>query len=205
MIYAIGDSNTYGEELDSQDQAWPTLLAQMLGKPVTNLGRSGSGNTRIVKRAMDAVLNGSATMLILGWADPLRQEVADEHGIFDLRGHDSTLIEHRQDLVKYYVLHSVEQYHYVNWLRQIILIQNLCKQHQVQCIMFISWGAHRSNIRFLHRHQSLAKHIDLTDFVGWPHTSMQLWTSHLPRGPNGHTLQQGHEMTAAKIYEHIIK
>lgn len=208
MIYAIGDSYTHGDELDSQDQAWPALLGQMLDTPITNLGRSACGNTRIVKRAMDVVLNGSASMLILGWTDPLRQEFADNLGIFDLRADRSasnTLSGHRQDLVKYHTVYDVEEYHYVKWLRQLILTQSLCKLHQVRCVMFVSCGAHLSNQKFLHKHQDLARHVDLKDFIGWPDTSMQSWTFHLPKGPNAHTLQQGHELTATRIYEHIKK
>lgn len=206
MIYAIGDSYTYGDELDSQDQAWPALVGRLLDKPVTNLGRSACGNTRIVKRAMDAVLNGSAEQLIIGWTDPLRQEFADDIGIFDLRADRSasnTLTGHRRELVKYHTAYDVEEYYYTKWLRQIILLQSLCKQHQVACTMFISCGAHLSNQQFMPKHMDLVKHIDTSQFIGWPNTSMQSWTFHLPKGPNAHTLQEGHQLTAEKIYEHI--
>jgi hypothetical protein len=206
MIYAIGDSYTYGDELDSQDQAWPAVLGQLLDKPVTNLGKPGCGNTRIVKRAIDAVLNGGAELLVIGWTDVVRQEFADNRGIFDLRGGLSAsnmVTGHRQDLAKYHTAYNVEEYYYTKWLRQVILLQSLCNQHNVKCLMFISCGAHVSNQQFLSKHQNLAKHIDTLSFVGWPTTAMQTWTFHLPRGPDGHTLQEGHQLTAKKIHEHI--
>jgi hypothetical protein len=205
MIYAIGDSYTYGEELDSQDQAWPALLGRLLDKEIVNLGRPACGNTRIVKRAMDAVLNGSAERIVVGWTDPLRQEFADEDGIFDLRPASNTFSGHRLELFKYYVLHQVEEYHYVNWLRQIILLQSLCRQYAVDYTMFVSCGAHESNQRFMANHPDLIRHVDTSSFIGWPDSSMQRWTFHLPRGPNAHTLQEGHVLTAEKIYAHITQ
>jgi hypothetical protein len=57
MIYAIGDSFTYGDELESRDKAWPAVLSELIDKPVVNKGRPATGNTRIVKRAIDAVID----------------------------------------------------------------------------------------------------------------------------------------------------
>jgi hypothetical protein len=205
MIYAVGDSYTYGDELDSQDQAWPAVLAQLLGTPVVNMGRSACGNTRIVKRAMDVILNGSATRLITGWTDPLRQETADQHGTWDLRPNGAVIPgpDHRLELFRYYTCNQVEQYYYAQWLRQVILLQSLCRLHRVDYTMFISCGAHISNQKFMSQHSDLVQHIDTQSFVGWPDSSMQSWTFHLPRGANAHPLQQGHQLTAEKIHAHI--
>jgi hypothetical protein len=45
--------------------------------------------------------------------------------------------------------------------------------------------------------------IDSTYYVGWPTTTMMEWTYKTSQGPNGHFLEQGHEIVADKIYEHI--
>ncbi len=63
MIYAIGDSFTYGDELPSQEYAWPSILAAKLNLQVTNLGRPASGNSRIVKRTIDAVIDKSELII----------------------------------------------------------------------------------------------------------------------------------------------
>ena len=45
ILYTIGDSFTYGQELeDPSTQAWPILLAKQLGYELINEGRPGVGN-----------------------------------------------------------------------------------------------------------------------------------------------------------------
>jgi hypothetical protein len=49
-ILAVGDSYTYGEEVDDH-QTWPAQLERRLGRPVLNGGVSGYGLDQIVLRA----------------------------------------------------------------------------------------------------------------------------------------------------------
>lgn len=208
MIYAIGDSFTYGDELSSQDFAWPMLLANKLSTPVINKGRPATGNKRIVKRAIDAVLDHSE-LIIVGWSDCNRQEFADDIGIYDLwagRNWRAFQIEdptHRINLIKYMTAYDTPEYHYADWLRQVILIQSFCKLHNVACVMFIACGAHNSHKQYHQKFKKLVDAIDQTMFVGDMFTSVSEWTFGTPHGPNGHPLEAGHEIIADKIYEHI--
>ena len=44
MLYTVGDSFTYGQELPNpEQQAWPALLADRLGYRLINDGRPGVG------------------------------------------------------------------------------------------------------------------------------------------------------------------
>ena len=207
MIYAIGDSFTYGDELPSQDQAWPFLLSAKLNLPVINKGRPATGNTRIVKRAVNAVL-GDAKLLILGWSDCLRQEFADDTGIYDIwagrnfRAFQNTT-HYRIDMIKYMTAHDVPEYYYVDWLRKIILIQNFCKVKNVPCVMFISCGANEWHQQFAHKHSKLLDEIDQTQFAHPMSDAVAEWTYGTPQGPGGHPLEDGHKIIADKIYEHI--
>ena len=207
MIYAIGDSFTYGDELPSQDLAWPNLLSQKLNQPVLNKGRPATGNTRMVKRALDAVLD-NATGIVIGWSDCCRTEFADENGIFDLwagrnfrQFQDDVL--HRKDLIKYITAYDAPEYYYTNWLRKIILVQSLCKLNNIPCAMFISCGANEKHQQYYHKYQHYITAIDHSFFVSDMSTSVAEWTWGTPHGPNGHPLEQGHEIIANKIYEHI--
>ena len=207
MIYAIGDSFTYGDELDSQEQAWPAVLSKLLDRPVTNWGKSAAGNTRCVKRAIDAVLD-SAEMIIVGWTDPIRHEFADETGIYDIwAGRNFRAFQkdntHRIDLIKYLTAYDVPEYYYAQWLRQIILVQSLCKLHNLPCVMFIACAANHNHDNFATNWPKLVDAIDQTQFVGGMDTNVQIWTYGLPKGPNNHTLELGHKLIAEKIYEHI--
>jgi lysophospholipase L1-like esterase len=204
MIYAIGDSYTYGQELADQSQSWPALLSHKLNQPVTNLGKNGTGNHWIVKRAIDSVLNGNATLLLIGWTDAFRREFNDEAGTYCIWARNNWASSahhlHRAELARYVITYGNEEYYYVNWLREVILVQNLCKANRVPVIMASSFnGGYRSE--YESKYQDLIQHIDKDRFIGWPNETMSMWTQELPRGPMHHPLAAGHEVIAEKYYE----
>lgn len=208
MIHAIGDSFTYGDELSDQDSAWPAILAKKLDKTIVNLGRSASGNTRMVKRAIDAVLDKSE-MIIVGWSDCNRKEFADDIGIYDIwagRNYQAFQLEdptHRINLIKYMTAYDTPEYYYADWLRQIILVQSICKLHNIPCVMFIACGANSSHQQYHKNFLKLIQGIDQSCFINDMTKSVAEWTWGTPHGPNGHPLEAGHEIIADKIYEHI--
>ena len=206
-LLAIGDSFTYGEELTDREQAWPAVLGKKLNQPVINWGKPATGNYRIVKRAMDAVFAG-ASMIVIGWSDPARQEFADDLGITDLwAGRDYSRIQtcndHRRDLIKYMTAYDVPGYYYAKWLRQIILTQTFCRANQIPCMMFSACNAEDWNRNYMFDHANLIDRVDSSTYVGWPLSGSTEWTFGTPHGPGGHPLEQGHEIIAEKIYEHI--
>jgi lysophospholipase L1-like esterase len=209
MIYAIGDSFTYGDELLNRDSAWPIVLSKKLNHEIVNLGKSASGNKRMVKRAIDAVI-AQAEMIIIGWSDTNRQEFADDIGIYDIwagrdwrTSHQINDSTHRINLIKYLTAYDTPEYYYAEWLRQVILTQNLCKLHNIPCIMFIACGAHENHNEYCLKFNKLVSAIDQTIFVDGMFLSAGDWTRSAPYGPNGHPLEAGHEIIANKIYEHI--
>jgi len=209
MIYAIGDSFTYGEELDSpQEQAWPAVLSRLIDKPITNKGRPATGNTRMVKRAVDAVID-QAEMIIIGWSDCNRQEFADVVGIYDIwagRNYRSFQKDtsHRIDMIKYMTAYDTPEYYYADWLRKIILVQSICKLNNIPCAMFISCSSNQSHEHYHSKFPKLVEQIDQTMFVdNSMFISVAEWCHGLPYGVNRHPLVHGHEKIATKIYEHI--
>jgi hypothetical protein len=208
MIYCIGDSFTYGEELTDREQAWPGLLGKKLNRPVTNWGKPATGNYRIVKRTIDAVFNADAELIIIGWSDPARQEFADDISITDIwAGRDyrrmQTCTDHRVDLIKYMTAYDVPGYYYAKWLREIILLQTFCRANNVPCVMFSACNAEDWNRSYMHTQTDLIKQVDATTYVGWPLSGSTAWTFGTPHGPGGHPLETGHTIIAEKIYEHI--
>jgi hypothetical protein len=208
MIYAIGDSFTYGGELSDRSQAWPTVLQTLLGKEVINWGREGCGNTRIVKRIIDATAE-STDLIIVGWTDPSRLEFADDLGIYNVwpgRRHNWNYDhqKHRRDLIKSMVFNDVPKYYYANWLRQVILIQNLCKSQNVRCLMFIAFYINQLHKQYSGEFQNLLKQINLELFVDYTlNESTSEWTYSTPKMPGAHPGPEGHKLIANKIYEHI--
>jgi hypothetical protein len=208
MIYCIGDSFTYGEELDDcEHDAWPAVLGRLLNIPVTNLGKPATGNYRIVKRTIDAVFD-NASMIVIGWSDPARQEFGDDISITDLwAGRNYARMQscndHRMNLIKYMTAYDVPEYYYAKWLRQIILVQSFCRANNVPCIMFSACNAESWNLHYIKNHEHLAKHVDATQYIDWPNSGSSAWTFGTPHGPGGHFLEEGHRLIAEKIYEHI--
>ena len=207
MIYAIGDSFTYGDELESRDKAWPAVLSKLIDKPVVNKGHPATGNTRMVKRAIDAVID-QAEMIVIGWSDCNRQEFADDIGIYDLwAGRNFRAVQrdnsHRIDRIKYMTAYDNPEYYYADWLRKVILVQSLCKLHNIPCIMFIACGAHESHQRYYKNFQKLVDQIDASMFVDGMFNSVAEWCYGTPYGPNGHPLEAGHKVIANKIHDHI--
>jgi hypothetical protein len=208
MIHAIGDSFTYGDELPSQNFAWPAVLSEKTRQQIFNLGKPATGNKRMVKRAIDAVLENTK-MIVIGWSDCNRQEFADDIGIYDIwagRNYQAFQLQdptHRINLIKYMTAYDTPEYYYADWLRQIILVQSLCKLHKIPCVMFIACGANVSHRRYHQKFPKLVDAVDQSMFVDDMFTSVGEWTYGTLHGPNGHPLQQGHEIIAEKIYEHI--
>jgi len=208
MIYTIGDSFTYGDELADKNLAWPYQLGKKLSVPVINKGRNASGNYRIVKRTIDAVLLEKPSFIVIGWTDPARQEFSDDLGITDIwagkRFRDGQYAnDHRINLMKYMTAYDVPEYYYRQWLRQIILIQNLCQNKNIRCIMFSACNAEQYHIDYQSKNQDLINHIDTRDYIGWFDSGSSVWTYGVPHGPGGHFLEEGHEIVADKIFDHI--
>lgn len=209
MIYCIGDSFTYGEELPNRGHdAWPAVLGRLLDRPVTNLGKPAAGNYRIVKRTMDSVFNGDAELVVIGWSDPARQEFGDELGITDVwagrnYGHMQTCNDHRINLIKYMTAYDIPEYYYAKWLRQIILTQTFCRANNVPCLMFSACNAEDWNRNYMKNHKNLADRVEAQTYVGWPMSGSTEWAFGTPHGPGGHPLEPGHQQIAKQINEHI--
>jgi len=209
MIYAIGDSFTAGAELKSVQDAWPYQLSQLLNKKIINQGKQGTGNTRIVKRTIDAVFN-NASAVIIGWSDPARIELADEDGIYDIwparvnNWHNFDNIKHRSELVKLATLHDSPKFYYANWLRQIILLQTFCRAYDVKCLMFIAYNSNKLHEQYHKEFDNLVTNIDMNLFVNKTMLeSTSEWTYGVDKMPNGHPSVSGHKIISQTLHEYI--
>ena len=200
-LLAVGDSFTYGEELSDLNNAWPYLLGNKLGYTVNNLAKPGSGNTRMLRHAVEQINNYD--LIIIAWSHFARTELADENGFYDIWPGCSVLPHKefsswRSEVINYYSKHHNDQYLYNQYLINIILIQQYLKFNNKKYIMLDTFGnnSYRKN-------NIVVDQIDSTYYIGWPTTTMMEWTHGCPKGPGDHFLEQGHEIVADKIYEHI--
>lgn len=202
-LLTIGDSFTYGEELSDLTQAWPNLLAVELGYTLTNMGMPGTGNTSMVRNIVSYALEYD--LIVIAWSHFARSEFADTQGIYDtwpgsnVQWVSAELVRDRQHIVNYVNRYANDDYLYNQYLVNIILVQNYLKNHKKNYIMLNAFGnADKGNKSF-----ELEQQIDMESYIGWKKETMQEWTKDCPRGDRGHFLDDGHQIVARKINEHI--
>lgn len=205
-LLTVGDSFTYGEEVNDKNLIWPQLVADNINYELTNLAKPGSGNTRMIRHCIEQVNNYD--MVIIGWSHFARIELADEQSYYDCwPGCDGRLHDHyapwRKEVINYITRHHNDDYLYKQYLLNIILLQNFFKANNKRYLMLDSFGNHQANQRTIESNQDLLNQIDSTYYIGWPKESMMEWTYGCPQGPWNHFLEQGHSSVADKICEHI--
>lgn len=219
MIYCIGDSFTYGDELpdagwDNQrpsELAWPSKLSQLTDRPITNLGRKACGNTRIVKRIIDSAFKDDCELVIVAWTNPVRLEFFSSGPYDSWPGRNTKSFDNKakEVLTKALTIENdvkFDLWAYRKWLRDIILTQNLLDNRGIKHLMFVTfheWGPIPGT-------EDLWDKINWNYFLGHPLTSptcdyetLCYWMADAPKGPNGHPLELGQERIASKINEYI--
>jgi hypothetical protein len=209
-ILAVGDSFTYGEELENRDHAYPYYLAKGLKATVVNLAQPSGGNTQMIRKVIDYVISGEVVDLVLiGWTSPGRMEFADANGVFDIwPGYGGDLFRRngqdwRLELLEYINKHHDPKYLYTKYLRDVILMQSFLQSRNIKYIMTAVVSNEYYHKTFHNDDSVLHKQIDTQYFLGWPNQGMAEWTQGCKRGPRGHFLEEGHRKVTAKLYEHI--
>ena len=130
-LLTVGDSFTYGEELDDISNAWPYVLGQMIGYEVTNLGQPASSNDKIVRKVLENYQDYD--LMVIAWSHYARIEMADEYGIYDIwPGSNESVhsgVDHRKDIVRYISRHHDEIHDMKKYLTQVVLLQNFLKNN----------------------------------------------------------------------------
>ena len=203
-ILALGDSFTYGDELTDRSSAWPAVLGRRLRATVDNQGICGGGSRQIVAKAITGILTTSLDLLVIGWPVPGRTEFADEDGVFDLKLGDTYDImpeqPWRQTLIRYYNDHHNDDYMYQQYLLDILHVQSFIQQYQVKCVMMSTRNTNYYSQSASIENSQLLGHIDKTMFIDG---GMNIWTATTKHGPRMHFLEDGHQLIADKVYEHI--
>jgi hypothetical protein len=208
-ILAVGDSFTYGEELDNTDRAYPYHLSRGLKANIVNLAKPGSGNSRMIRNVIEYTDKFPTDLVIIGWSSPGRKEFADADGVFDLwPGYSGALYRAggqtwRLELLDYINKYHDPEYIYQQYLIDVIMMQSYLKQRGIKYIMLQTVMNEYYHRTFHAGMKLLADQIDGEHFVGWPSEGMMEWTNGCKRGPNGHFLDDGHKQVTKKLYEHV--
>jgi hypothetical protein len=211
-ILTVGDSFTYGEELEDILDAYPYQLSRLMGNntKVNNLSKPGSGNRRMVRTIIEFISHKNPVdLVIVGWSSPGRLEFADASGPFDIwPGYMGNMFHASGQLWRLDLLEYINEHHNTSWIYQqhlldTIMLQEFLKRTGIKYIMLRTVGnEYYHNSHYL-QYDHLTKLIDQTNYLGWPSEGMAEWTQGCKKGPNGHFLKNGHTQVTNKLYEHI--
>lgn len=208
-LITIGDSFTYGEELENRHDAWPQVLANKLGYEVINLGTPAASNDKILRKAVDYLITDSADLIVIGWSNIGRSEYADEFGYYDVwPGYQGNLFkrdecEWRNELVDYVSRYHNSESMHLKFVQQVLLLQSYLKQKQIKYVMCNIVQNEYYKKKTFDGHLAYHAQVDKETFLGYNESGMLEWTYGVTKGPGGHFLEQGHQIVADRIYEHI--
>lgn len=208
-ILTNGDSFTYGQELSNVKLAWPHVLANKINASVVNLGEPGSSNDSILRRTLDYLVNPQSTrpdLVVIGWSSAGRTEVADEAGVWDVwpgTQRELVAVPWRATMIKYVTDYHSSTYYNKKYHQQVMLMQAFLKTLGIKCVMLNNQYYDYYRRIFFDELPWYLDKIDTTQFIEFDRGGMIEWAEHCARGPGGHFLEDGHQIVANKIYEHI--
>lgn len=212
-LLTVGDSFTYGDELDDIHNAWPYKLANLINYNVVNLGQSGISNTSILRRTiveLAGLANEKYDLVVVGWTSAGRVEWKDDIGVeYDLwpgyAGRSKFLHDHpwRNDWLNYINKYHNSEYLYQQYLVNVISLQSYLKANNIPYVMLNIVNNEYYRSSSLKELGYLANEIDKNNFPGWDNYGMAEMAGSCPKGPGGHPLELGHQRIAEKINEYI--
>jgi len=126
-LYTIGDSFTYGDELDDPKHAWPYVLGDLLGYRVDNLARNGASNDYILQTTVQYLETNSPDLIIVGWTTPDRIDIGGKTAtvnhdpvVFKRWNTDWAIKKLQTQIVtmEKYILKDFTRYHCCTWIDQ---------------------------------------------------------------------------------------
>lgn len=219
-ILVLGDSTSFGSEMpdlpvmkfgyygnnykdtDGQHKfsppstlAWPALLGRRIGAEVSNQSLVGGSNDRIFRLAMQQTLQHSWDLVICAWTAVDRFDLTD--GERDLALSKSTHFDFSW-IKEYVVDHWDPARADLNFVLKLIALQSYFAQRD-QSYLFVK----STNIPLLYSEaRDLSLHLDLTYCVDWS-GDFYKWTEDIPRMPDRHLSERGHQRVAKIMHSHI--
>lgn len=209
-ILTVGDSFTYGEELEDLYNAWPYKLANKIeNSHLINLGEPAASNDKILRKTIEHVLVNPVDLVIIGWSNLGRSEYADEFGYYDVwPGYSGNLFtrdntEWRKDLADYISrYHSSEAIH-KKFLQTVLLLQGFLDSRNIKYVMCNIVQNEYYKKKHFDGINQYKEQVNKKYFIDFDSAGMCEWAHGCKKGPNGHFLDEGHQIVANQIYEHI--
>jgi hypothetical protein len=212
-LLAVGDSFTYGDELDDIYTAWPYRLASLLDYQVVNLGQSGCSNTSILRRTISEIANSAESydLVVIGWTSSGRIEWKDHVGVaydiwpgFQVRGDFFEMHPWREELVTYFNKYHNVEYLFEQYVLMVLSLQSYLKANNIPYVMLDTSGKDYYKKSSIPDTQ-LIEQIDKNNFIGWGWDGIGMTeiAKDCAFGKNKHPLSDGHKKIANYIYNFL--
>lgn len=209
-VLAVGDSFTYGDELQNLHDAWPYKLGDKLNASMVNLAQPAASNDAIIRRTIEYLVKTSdVDLVIIGWSSVGRSEFADEVGYYNVwPGYQGNLFVRdganwRKELVEY-----INRYHnpatlHRKFVQQVLMLQAFLEVRNIKYLMMNTGQNEYYKKVFFDGEEHHNNQVNKQTFIDYGEAGMLEWTYGSAQGPYGHFLEDGHKIVAEKIYEHI--
>lgn len=204
-LLTVGDSFTFGEELDNQYDAWPYRLAEQINYDVVNLGEPGSSNTGIIRRTITELTAERYDLVVIGWTSAGRIEWKDatgvEYNLWPGYSGRTFIKDHpwRLDLLEYINQYHDPAYLYQQYLLNVIMMQGYLQSQGIDYVMLNIVNNEYYRNTHIETFGHLANAVDKEKFMGWNEYGMAELTNGCKRGPGGHFLAEGHMKVADQL------
>jgi hypothetical protein len=227
-ILVVGDSLSFGAELSDQppdrklranrqewfdekaneikpltpsQSAWPALLGKLLNQDVVNLSLIGGSNDRVFRIAMTESMTQQYDLIVCAWTAVARFDFYYQGRELPFTANCSWVIDQHPWLRNYLTDHYNEEQMLERWIAELVALQSYFK-FKGQEYLFLNSTNQWHQLDQPKYRANFTNNIDADRYILEDIHSI---TRDLPRGPGGHTLEQGHELVAQRVYEHLLK
>jgi hypothetical protein len=208
-----------------RDLYWPALIAS----DHDNIAASGASNTRIFRTTIDYIYTHKPETIMIGWTGLDREELPCANGDRVRLRTDCTSFENDQDSMPEPIHDIWYRQHHNTWLsfeqliRQILMVQDLCRSRGIMCWMFnsffhnyiaypgqpLQYNFNVLNEKWFHKRLDDLEHvkmlidqIDLDHWIWPPKHTLSQWaqTQHLQFESHGHPA-----LSSQRSIAHYIK
>ena len=199
-LYTNGCSFVLGDELDDREnEAFPYLLQKRLNCELINDAQRGSNNQRILRTTLNTNLDNQFVMV--GWSSIYRYEYYHEEWI-GINPSDGEKFKKLNKRLSNSVHWFKEDWFYVNFLNQVLALQNHLKYHNIPFFFFLSFD--------IINRLDYVDYFDLIDEETFPslfNSDLDFRSYCLKNGQemtsgfDGHPTKESHKLWADYLYE----
>jgi hypothetical protein len=220
MLYANGDSWTFGEEFPSStpmDEVnryytiWPYVLSTLMNIPlVVNEAMGGGSNHRIFRKTIDFIFdyigkkkNPNELLIVIGWTTPERSEIyvndryckITSNGVVE-KNYPTSLDDYQRLYYDFYDDGEAK----LTQLRYMLILRQICDSFGIKYYDFIAIGEQPLEYNILSlKHYGMS----LNRTYGRMSWKKFVYLNNLPTYEYGHPTIATHEIWANEIYKDL--